>query len=736
MAIPCRHDPAGGFEGCRYCALWRDNPALRKSWGGTPDPQPGERVEPCVRLGPPTGETVQAGCCGGRTRLKLHSCGVHGVCVLDKPDGGVMGCGWCPDYTTATERVRAEVIEAVPDMAIECKTAEYRDEFQRRAKLHAEPPGHFAGRGIVSCAGGDKFFACFWVQLRMLRHLGCALPVEVWHLGRSEMDPEMRLLLEAEGVTVVDAFEVIKQLPVPPRRLNGWELKPFAVIHSRFAEVLFLDADCVPVIDPSGLFDDAGYQRHGAIFWPDLPPHDRAEWMPPVVWSNCGMAYRDEPDFESGQFLVDKRRCWDALQLCMWLNEHSDYFYKFVFGDKSTFHLAWRGVGRDYAMPRACDWIYPAILQYSPSGQVMFVHNCQGKEFLAECRLLPDGIPSREKLQDAGRTLRQVWRGRVWDWVDQTQEEHRLAQSVPGRYWYRRECDKDGRAMTLLPGGEIGDGKASCEKRWTLRLLGGTPTLVITGEAHKGTELGMMFLTQDAEGVWRGKWEAHERCGVAMTPMVPRTPPAGWLTRPGTWDRDIWDTVVRDNEYGLPAAFAPGDVVIDVGAHTGSFALACLLRGAAKVVCVEPHPENYKLLWGNLAPWRDRIEARQRACWPRGGDVAMLDPLPGHANTGRWEIAEGRGVTAVRLDDLIDDAPGRVRLVKLDCEGAEWEILEEAGRLIGWVDEFVGEYHLKPGDGRSAEQLAATFRQHGLTCMSRATSEHTGLFRARRVADV
>ena len=47
-----------------------------------------------------------------------------------------------------------------------------------------------------------------------------------------------------------------------------------------------------------------------------------------------------------------------------------------------------------------------------------------------------------------------------------------------------------------------------------------------------------------------------------------------WRFRDGTLDKAIFNAVVRLNEYRLPDSFAPGDIVIDVGAHIGAFAEA------------------------------------------------------------------------------------------------------------------------------------------------------------------
>lgn len=149
------------------------------------------------------------------------------------------------------------------------------------------PAERFAGRGIVICGGGTKYFPCVYVLVRLLRHLGCTLPIEVWHLGGREMSPAMRGLLAPHGVECVDAQAVRRVHPA--RRLSGWELKCFAQLHCRFAEVLLLDADNCPVRDPAFLFETPQYREHGALFWPDYGRFARGQ----AVWAAAGIAYRE-----------------------------------------------------------------------------------------------------------------------------------------------------------------------------------------------------------------------------------------------------------------------------------------------------------------------------------------------------------------------------------------------------------------------------------------------------------
>ncbi|MBN8248358.1 MAG: hypothetical protein J0L84_13065 [Verrucomicrobia bacterium] len=234
--------------------------------------------------------------------------------------------------------------------------------------------GSHHGRGIVICAGGPTYFTNAWVCLNMLRHLGCILPVQLWHLGPDEMDDWMREQVAPLGATCVDAQQVRQRHPC--RILNGWELKAYALLHSPFQEVLLLDADNVPVADPSRLFETPEFRDTGALFWPDIP----TSRMDGRAWALCGLPEMDVPPFETGQVALDKRRCWKALQLTLWLNEHSDFWYRHTLGDKETFHLAWRKLGAPFAMPRRWPRLLAATMcQHDFRDRVVFQHRNTAK---------------------------------------------------------------------------------------------------------------------------------------------------------------------------------------------------------------------------------------------------------------------------------------------------------------------------------------------------------------------
>jgi hypothetical protein len=275
------------------------------------------------------------------------------------------------------------------------------------SKLPTEPPPS-KGRGIIICGGGVKYFTSAWICIRMLRHLGCELPIQLWHLGRHEVDARMREVIQPYGVECVDALELRKQMPV--RRLNGYELKAYSLLHSPFREVLLLDADNVPLTDPCFLFETPEFRETGALFWPDygrLAP-TRA------IWKLCGVPFRDEPEFESGQIVVDKHRCWKALALSMWYNEHSDFFYRFIHGDKDTFHMAFRKLEIPYAMPaKPIESLEGVMCQHDFQGNRIFQHRNSHKWSLSDPNKRIEGFIHEDLCLSFLDELKAQWNGLI-----------------------------------------------------------------------------------------------------------------------------------------------------------------------------------------------------------------------------------------------------------------------------------------------------------------------------------
>lgn len=202
------------------------------------------------------------------------------------------------------------------------------------------------------------------------------------------------------------------------------------------------------------------------------------------------------------------------------------------------------------------------------------------------------------------------------------------------------------------------------------------------------------------------------------------------LLRPGTFDYNIW--CQAENEYAtLPVAFGPGEIVLDVGCHTGAVCELAARRGAT-VIGFEASWQNYGLAVLNTlalpevilrygAVWRSDVATDCRTFSPSadtgntgGGSVLFATdedhwaarPSEGEQPAPQGTALQKHEVTTIRLDDVLMEF-GHVRFLKLDVEGAEFPILLTSHQL-GRVSELGGEYHEL--DDAGMERLAAAAR--------------------------
>src|SRR5262245_30357475 len=90
-----------------------------------------------------------------------------------------------------------------------------------------------------------------------------------------------------------------------------------------------------------------------------------------------------------------------------------------------------------------------------------------------------------------------------------------------------------------------------------------------------------------------------------------------WNFRSGTLDQAIFNGVDVFNEYRLPDRFQPDEIVIDIGAHIGTFAEAAVSRGCRKVYCIEPDRTNCEIAAAHLRPYIENgwVELVRGAAW-------------------------------------------------------------------------------------------------------------------------
>jgi FkbM family methyltransferase len=136
----------------------------------------------------------------------------------------------------------------------------------------------------------------------------------------------------------------------------------------------------------------------------------------------------------------------------------------------------------------------------------------------------------------------------------------------------------------------------------------------------------------------------------------------------------------------------PGDIAVDVGANVGihTVRLAKLVGATGHVFAVEPASDLADRLRTNLAlNAATNVTVVQAAAGSGAEDFATLHRPPGDArNQARSSVVEKASlsgarqqVPVVRIDDLAASS-ANVKLIKIDVEGAELDVLEGAASTI------------------------------------------------------
>lgn len=145
----------------------------------------------------------------------------------------------------------------------------------------------------------------------------------------------------------------------------------------------------------------------------------------------------------------------------------------------------------------------------------------------------------------------------------------------------------------------------------------------------------------------------------------------------------IYKEIFVDHCYDFPALPMRAPVIVDVGANTGLFAIRMKqLYPAASLYCFEPAPANYHELTTNITLSRfANITSINKGV----GGTARQEQLFLHAkNVGGHSLFQQAAGSAasitidlVDVDSILAMLDGAFcQLLKLDCEGAEYEILK------------------------------------------------------------
>lgn len=330
------------------------------------------RPNTCVYLG----EQLNKGCGAMVFACTKHNCKTtrHTKCSTAERH-----CATCPDFQTNLNILTlGNMLERQmhPNelLLIESKRTEF-------------PHYSAAGGDGVVYVGGGKYWPMITAGIRMLRASSSALPVEVWYRGGEETVYPSDV--EGLNVRLVDSNAVasLRGVPlIPAGRDGGWANKLFALYHTEFSRVLFLDADAYLVRDPSPLF---ALLDTGAPFqyWRDLPSQTNAvKWK--RVYPEGERA--NIPPVQGGQLLIDRTRAARLIHTARHMCDNAAHFFKHMYGDQDTWRVALALGCSTFNLIGQAHWREGVAFYCGLEGDSApyIIHRCQGKLFA------PQDIPA------------------------------------------------------------------------------------------------------------------------------------------------------------------------------------------------------------------------------------------------------------------------------------------------------------------------------------------------------
>jgi FkbM family methyltransferase len=160
-------------------------------------------------------------------------------------------------------------------------------------------------------------------------------------------------------------------------------------------------------------------------------------------------------------------------------------------------------------------------------------------------------------------------------------------------------------------------------------------------------------------------------------------------------------------------------IIIDIGAYIGLSTLYFKrLFPQSTIMSIEPHPQAFELLQHNLEYNHIAgVLPVNQAVWSESGPIRLYhDDSPDHwwsttsVNQFAWdETPSGSPLKAkaITLSDVVAAADGQIDLLKIDTEGAEWDILFKNYALFDQLKAIVVEYH--PQKGRELADFIRMF---------------------------
>lgn len=179
------------------------------------------------------------------------------------------------------------------------------------------------------------------------------------------------------------------------------------------------------------------------------------------------------------------------------------------------------------------------------------------------------------------------------------------------------------------------------------------------------------------------------------------------------------------------------DVIIDIGSHIGLFVLLVSQKcKSGKIFCFEPIMQNYELLSKNLQdnhisnvyPFNIAVSDLEQKI-----KIYLNSDQAGHSIY--LESTSYVDVQSTTLKKIIDDNMiERCNLLKIDCEGAEYGIIESlSDQYLNKIDKMIIEYHFADAKSGLLDRLVHKLKSNSFKVDLVKHPKDMGMIYAKRI---
>ncbi|WP_218082798.1 FkbM family methyltransferase [Anthocerotibacter panamensis] len=169
----------------------------------------------------------------------------------------------------------------------------------------------------------------------------------------------------------------------------------------------------------------------------------------------------------------------------------------------------------------------------------------------------------------------------------------------------------------------------------------------------------------------------------------------------GSMAADIVASELSQDSYQLASVpFSRGDCVIDIGGHIGLFSIVLAkIYPDLKIYAFEPFPANYECFRKNIVHNRVmNVSLYNLAVTKDGRNLSMVtNPNNSGGATAYSTIhthLKTDNIPSISLEKIFEqNSIEHCKLLKIDCEGAEYEILLNC-TILDKIDYLAAEFHI------------------------------------------